>query len=205
MGGATARSSEVIDDPRGRAVRRAVTAGGGPDILDNTHASRDGETVATTRTVELVTAALIFLVGALFVYNSYLLGFGWSSDGPQSGYFPFYIAVILCGASATIFVQALRRRDPKGATAFVERAQLKQVLYVLVPALVYVLGIQLIGIYLSSAIYITLFMRYLGKYPWWKSALLGIAINVAFFMMFEVWFQVPLYKGLWDVTSFTGY
>jgi hypothetical protein len=67
------------------------------------------------------------------------------------------------------------------------------------------LGIQLIGMYVSSAIYISLFMRMLGKYSWGKSAALGVAISVLFFLMFEVWFQVPLYKGHWNLTGWTGY
>jgi hypothetical protein len=32
-----------------------------------------------------------------------------------------------------------------------------------------------------------------------------VILTVAFFFMFEVWFQVPLYKGTWDLTSWTGY
>ena len=48
-------------------------------------------------------------------------------------------------------------------------------------------------------------MHFLGKYSWLKSVALGVTIIVIFFLMFEVWFQVPLYKGLWDLTGFTGY
>jgi len=79
------------------------------------------------------------------------------------------------------------------------------VLHVLIPAAVFVLGIQLIGIYVASVIYIAVFMRWLGKYSLVKSVLLSVAIIVAFFFMFEVWFQVPLFKGYWDLTSWTGY
>ena len=39
--------------------------------------------------------------------------------------------------------------------------------------LVYVAGVQLIGIYVASAVYITVFMRWLGKYPWPGSAAVG--------------------------------
>jgi hypothetical protein len=35
--------------------------------------------------------------------------------------------------------------------------------------------------------------------------LLGIAVNVFFFLMFEVWFKVPLYKGKLDLLGFLGY
>jgi hypothetical protein len=76
---------------------------------------------------------------------------------------------------------------------------------VLIPAGLFILGIQLIGIYVASAIYIALFMNLLGDYPWKKSVPLSVAISVLFFFMFEVWFQVPLFKGYWDLTGWTGF
>jgi hypothetical protein len=38
-------------------------------------------------------------------------------------------------------------------------------------------------------------MRWLGKYPWWKVAVVSVGTMVAFFLIFEVWFLVPLPKG----------
>jgi hypothetical protein len=70
---------------------------------------------------------------------------------------------------------------------------------------VYVLGIQLVGIYVSSALYIAGFMRWLGHYSWGKSIALGVIVSAVSFMMFEVWFQVPLYKGVYDLLGFLGY
>jgi len=87
----------------------------------------------------------------------------------------------------------------------VDREQLGRVFSVLIPAAVYVGFIQLIGIYVASALYIALFMIILGKYSVLKSAIIGIAVNALFFMMFEVWFKVPLHKGAFDPLSFLGY
>jgi hypothetical protein len=57
----------------------------------------------------------------------------------------------------------------------------------------------------ASAIYITLFMVVLGKYAWVKSVAAALVVNAVFFMMFEVWFQVPLHKGRLDLLSGLGY
>jgi hypothetical protein len=62
-----------------------------------------------------------------------------------------------------------------------------------------------VGVYVASAIYISLFMIVLGKYPKPKSVMLGIAVGAFFFVLFEVWFKVPLYKGSLDPLSFLGY
>jgi len=156
------------------------------------------------RATELVVAALLFVAGAVVVYDSYRLGSKWGSDGPQSGYFPFYIGLLICISSVINFVQALmaRRMDPE---IFVAWGPFKLVLTVLIPAAVYVLGVKYIGIYLASAIYIALFMAWLGKYSWLRSIAVGVAVNVSFFLMFEVWFKVPLYKGDLDPLRFLGY
>ncbi|HEY2864283.1 MAG TPA: tripartite tricarboxylate transporter TctB family protein [Casimicrobiaceae bacterium] len=171
---------------------------------DNT-ARDDDRSVVSTRTMEITVAAILLAFGATFLYSSYRLGFRWGSDGPQSGFFPFYVSLFICVASAATLLQAIFTKDAKGADSFVERGQLKQVLKVLIPAALYVLGIQLIGIYVASAIYIALFMNLLGGYPWKKSVPLAVAISVLFFFMFEVWFQVPLVKGYWNLTGWTGF
>ena len=82
---------------------------------------------------------------------------------------------------------------------------LRRVLSVLIPAALYVLGVELIGIYVSAAVYIAVFMVWLGKYSWLKGITVGVAISVVMFLMFEVWFLVPLYKGAYNPLSFIGY
>lgn len=167
---------------------------------------RDSETIVTIRTAELAVAALVFAFGALFMYGSYVLGIGWGAEGPEAGYFPFYVDLIICISAAIVFIQVLRA--PRGGNleeAFVERAQLKRVLQVLIPVAIFVIGIQLIGIYISGALYIIGFMRWIGKFPWWRCILTGVITMVLFFVVFEAWFLVPLYKGMWDLTSWTGY
>ena len=68
---------------------------------------------------------------------------------------------------------------------------------VFLPALVFVLGVQLIGIYVSAAIYIAVFMVWLGKYAYWKAIAVGVGVSVALYVLFEIWFQVPLPHGSW--------
>lgn len=150
--------------------------------------------VVRTVVVDLVVAVIIFLLGALVVYDSLRLGAGWASDGPQAGYFPFYIAVLICISSVVTGVQALLRfkRDQQ---VFVDREQLQQVMVILLPSVAYVLGVQYIGIYISSAVFIGLFMRIFGKYSWLRSVAVGLAVSVAAFVLFEIWFTIPLPKG----------
>jgi hypothetical protein len=101
--------------------------------------------------------------------------------------------------------QVLFGKQRNSGRLFVEWEQLKLVMSVLVPALFFVLGIQLIGIYVASVAYIAFFMVWLGKYSWIKGVMLGIAVSVVTFMMFEIWFKVPLFKGAFNPLSVIGY
>lgn len=156
---------------------------------DNSH-----ESLVSVRTMDIVTAALFIVLGAIFMYGSVELGNGWGSDGPEAGYFPFYISLIMSLASAVTLFKALKDKSEE-EECFVEKGPFKQVLSVLLPAAVFVLGVQLIGIYVSALIYITVFMRWLGKYALWKAIAVGLGVSVTLFFVFEIWFQVPLPHG----------
>jgi hypothetical protein len=171
---------------------------------DNKQSGADERAAVSIRAMEIAVAMLLLLAGAVVVYDSYRLGSKWGSDGPQSGYFPFYIGVLICISGVVNLVQALLVAS-KDSEPFVCWGPFKLVLTVLIPAAVYVLGVKYIGLYVASAIYIALFMAWLGKYSWLKSIIVGVAVNASFFMMFEVWFKVPLFKGDFDPLRFLGY
>jgi hypothetical protein len=158
----------------------------------------------STHVVEAVVAALVLLMGLVVATTSYKLGAGWTSDGPGSGYFPFYIGLILCISGGGILYQSLLGKK-RNTEVFVDSEQLKRVLVVLIPAGVYVLAIQFLGIYIASAVYIAGFMIILGKFGRAKSITVAVVIAALFFMMFEVWFKVPLFKGSLDPLAFLGY
>jgi hypothetical protein len=157
-----------------------------------------------TFAVEAAVATLVLLMGLLVLFGSRKLGSGWTSDGPGAGYFPFYIGLILCISGAGVLYQTLMGKN-RNHDIFVDGEQIRRVMAVLLPAIVFVLAIQVLGMYIASAVYIAGFMIILGKYAKAKSIVLAITISVVFFLMFEVWFKVPLAKGWLDPLAFLGY
>ena len=155
---------------------------------------QEGRAAFRQKSAEIVVAVLFLLAGATTVYDSLRLGAKWAEDGPQAGYFPFIVGVLICVASAVNFaaVFAWARGVDK---PFVEVGQLKMVLAVLVPTAVYVGVIGWLGIYVASAVFVAFFMRWLGKYAWWTLAAVSVGNSVFFFLIFEVWFKIPLPKG----------
>ena len=153
-----------------------------------------GKAAIKTRTMEIAVAAFILLCGAIVIFDSARLGAKWGEDGPEAGYFPFYIGLLLCIASVVNLLSALAaaRRD---ASDFVQLRALKLVFSVLIPTAIYVGLISPLGLYLASTVFIAFFMRWLGKYAWWVVAAVSIGNSVVFFVVFEVWFKIPLPKG----------
>ncbi|MGH7908263.1 MAG: tripartite tricarboxylate transporter TctB family protein [Thermodesulfobacteriota bacterium] len=158
------------------------------------HNENSTQGAARTVVVDLVVALLVFALGALVMFDSYRLGSSWASDGPQAGYFPFYISFLICSCSAVIAAQSLARLRTD-RRVFVSGGQFRQVLVILLPSTVFVLGVWLIGIYVSSALFIALFMKFAGRYHWLRSAIVGLAVAGSAFVLFEIWFKIPLPKG----------
>lgn len=162
--------------------------------------------VGSNRTWEIGVAIALFIFGAVVAWDSRRIGASWAPDGPEAGYFPFYIGLIICISSVAIILAALNTGE-KGDKAFVTWPQMKMVLVVMVPSTVYAALISnpvySLGIYEASAIFIATFMRVLGKYSWPKVAAVSLGVVIAFFLMFEVWFKVPLPKG--PIESLLGF
>lgn len=148
----------------------------------------------STRLAEMITALVILPLGGVVVIDSIRVGNGWASDGPQAGFYPFYIGLMLCAASLGIFIQALLAKDQAGER-FVESDQFRLVLAIFLPSIAYVAAIYAVGIYVASALFLIGFMRWQGKYSLLKAVPIGLAVPIAMFMLFEIWFKVALPKG----------
>lgn len=144
------------------------------------------------RSVEMGTALLTLLFGLIVVYGSVIVGFGWGADGPQAGFFPFYVGLIICGCSIINFVQGMRESPEP---LFAEYGQLRQVLKVLIPACIYVALVPFLGIYVPSVMLIVLFMIWLGHYGWPLSLAVAFGVPAFFYITLERWFLIPLPKG----------
>ena len=153
-----------------------------------------------TRTADLVTAALLLLLGLIVVSDSLRLGAGWGSDGPKSGFFPFWLGTLLLVITVAIIIQAWRRGPGK---PFVTREQMRPVLRVLWPAVAMVALTAVIGLYVASALYLGFYMRWVGRHRWLTVALIAVSIPVVTFLIFERWFLVPMPKG--PLEAWLGY
>jgi putative tricarboxylic transport membrane protein len=152
------------------------------------------------RTVDVLTAVVLMLLGGVVIADSVRLGIGWGTDGPKSGFFPFWLALLMLAACALILVQSIRR---KSSAPFVTREQLSPVLKVLWPAAAAVALMQFVGLYVASALYMAFYMRLVGRHGWLVVIGLAVLVPVVTFFVFETWFLVPMPKG--PLEAWLGY
>jgi hypothetical protein len=167
----------------------------------NQTANETGGTGPSHRSVEIGVAGFMALLALIGIYGSLKVGIGWGDEGPRAGFFPFYVSLVVLFSCAVNLVTVLAARG-KGKV-FAEWGQLRQVLSVLVPTIIYVALVSYLGMYVASALLILFFMRWFGAYAWHTAIAVAVAVPVLTFLMFEVWFLVPLPKG--PLESFLGY
>jgi hypothetical protein len=147
----------------------------------------------TQRNVEAAVAGIVALFGILIMVGSLRVGINWGLEGPKSGFFPFYVGLIIVIAGGLILLQVwMGGRSEK---LFADWSQLRSVTSVVIPTAIYVVTLPYLGIYLTSAVLIAAFMKWLGKYAWGITLAVSIGVPVVTYVMFEKWFLVPLPKG----------
>jgi hypothetical protein len=153
------------------------------------------------RTLEIAVAAAVIGFGIITIAGSLQAGINWGSEGPRAGFFPFYVGLFIIGSGLVNLYQAFTGQF--GGGLFASWSQLRQVMSVVVPTGIYVAAIPFVGIYVTSAILIGFFMRWLGRYGWGLVLAVSIAVPLVTFVVFERWFLVPLPKG--PLEAFLGY
>jgi putative tricarboxylic transport membrane protein len=152
------------------------------------------------RLADLLTTGVLMLLGGVVLYDALRLGTGWGTDGPRSGFFPFWLAVFLFACSTVVLLQTLFRPS---RLPFVTRQQLGLMGKVLIPAVGMVVLTQLIGLYAAAAVYVGFYMRWVGRHSWLMVVAVAIGVPVLSFVVFEHWFLSPLPKG--PLESWLGY
>jgi putative tricarboxylic transport membrane protein len=163
-------------------------------VDDPTAPEPDSPAVTDTSVVEIVVSLLLLALALTLGYDNWRTGIGWDSTGPQAGYFPFYLSVILGLASLYGLVATLLARNEPSET-FVTRAQLRRVMAVFVPTLLFCLATQFLGMYVASFLLIAIFMRMVGRIALWKSLLTAFLFTAIMFVTFDIAFDVIMPKG----------
>ena len=154
----------------------------------------EDRSVVGERSVEIVVLLGLLALACLLGFDSWRVGNSWASDGPQAGYFPFYLSVLMGGASIYGLVSVLIDRR-NADLPFVTRQQFTRVMQVFVPTFLFCVLTQILGLYVASFLLIAGFMWRIGRLPVWVSLLTAFLFSLAMFVTFEIAFDVIMPKG----------
>jgi putative tricarboxylic transport membrane protein len=150
--------------------------------------------VVGTRSADIVVYLMLIALAALLGFDNWRTGMSWEADGPQAGYFPFYLSVLLALASLYGLVYKLFAERGPGET-FVTGEQFRRVMQVFVPTLLFCVFMQWLGLYVASFVLIAGFMWIVGRIALWKALLTGFLFSVIMFITFDIAFDVIMPKG----------
>jgi putative tricarboxylic transport membrane protein len=157
-------------------------------------AAPDTRPLVGARSVHIVVYLILLALAALLAWDNWRTGMSWEADGPQAGYFPFYLSVVL-GAACLFGLTFQLRAETASGDAFVTRDQFYRVMQVFVPTLLFCVLMQWLGLYVASFFLIAGFMRVIGRMALWKSLLAGFLFSLIMFLTFDVAFDVIMPKG----------
>ena len=150
------------------------------------------------RKAEIICALVLLAVAGIGMAEAIRLGSGWGPSGPRAGFFPIWLSAILGLCGLSILVKAMRM-NPFAEVArkpFLSRSLLKPVLAVFLPMVAAVVLFEVIGFYLAAALYLGIFMRWMGRHSWLAVLAASLLFPAATFLILERWFLIPLPKGM---------
>ena len=153
------------------------------------------EGAGLSRRIPEVGVALLFMAcGLVVIADSLRIGISWADDGPQAGYFPFYIGLLLIFSAGWTLLRTLIgwQRETR---IFSQWSELRDVSRMLVPTAMFIVAVPWLGLYVPGALLIGYFMKRHGNFGWVTIVLTALGVPLTFFLIFERWFLVPLAKG----------
>lgn len=159
-----------------------------------TSASR---TLVTRRALEVVAALFAFAFGTTIILGALEYHVGWGDRGPEPGYFPFWMGLIVVVGSIGALFEALLSRRHADAPVAINADQARRIVTFLLP-MVGFLALALVfklGLYVAMVAYVLTVMLWQGRYRLPAALAVSLGTAAAFYFMFELWLHVPLMKG----------
>jgi len=149
----------------------------------------------TIRTVEIGVCLLLLALSVTVMMEGVRLGVGWSERGPQSGFFPFALALIMAVGLAAAAISAWRETDTR--PFFEASEEWIDLLKVGVPAGLAVALTPTLGLYITSGLYVLGFMAWYGRFAWWQSLLGGVLVPAGLYLLLRYGFNIAMPMSPW--------
>jgi putative tricarboxylic transport membrane protein len=149
------------------------------------------------RKADIGVALLLLALAILVAWEALKLDIGWGVNGPEGGFFPFWLAVGLGICCSVILAKALGSAAPALRQPLVRPGGWLPILKVALPATAMVALTEMIGLYPAAALYIGVYMRWIGKHDWLLVLAVSFGVPLFSYAIFDAWFLIPMPKGRW--------
>jgi hypothetical protein len=145
----------------------------------------------TYRQVEIGAVVVFLLLGALVLLDTIRLGPGWGESGPQPGFFPFVMTILLVlGTLGVIYVELYQQSDTR--PFFEVSEEVADLLKVGIPIVIVPFVIRWLGLYVGAGLYIAFFMAWYGKFRWYSALAGGIILPVVLWLVLREGFNISM-------------
>ncbi len=137
---------------------------------------------------------LLILALAICIGSTATLPYG-SYHRPGPAFLPFWTGILIGGMSLALLVQSLlqkpARSPQKGAST-----NLKKPAYALLALILYGTLFGTLGYFVCNFLFMAFMVLLLDKKKWYLALGIGVVTAVVFYLIFGVWLQVPLPRGI---------
>lgn len=131
---------------------------------------------------------------AIFFYaEQQYAGSGVNSYGPK--FFPQFVSVMLLLASLILIIQALKGNSLKNFEEINKRGFIRATI-TLTFSIAYLFLMQVLGFYLSTAIFLFVTMKFLGLKSYTVTLIVSVCVATIVYGIFRIFLKIPLPEGL---------
>lgn len=154
-------------------------------------------TLVTRRALEVIAALFALAFGATIILGALEYHVGWGDRGPEPGYFPFWMGLIVVVGAIGALIESLLSRRHEDAPVAINADQARRIVVFLLPMLGFLVLALIfkLGLYVAMVAYMLTVMLWQGGYRLPAALAVSFGTAAAFYFMFEIWLHVPLLKG----------
>ena len=145
------------------------------------------------------------IFGVLFAIfmgiQSYLLGLG-TLHKPGPGFLFFWTSIALGGLALVVLIRAVVEKSPGDQGRIFGGGHFRKIISVLVAVFLYAILMERIGFILITLLFFLFLLGIIEKKKWSLTIIIGVAVTVVSYLIFEIWLKSQLPKGLLEFLRF---
>jgi putative tricarboxylic transport membrane protein len=147
------------------------------------------------RTADRIAAVILLAVAVAYAATAAWRYTYWNATGPGSGFFPFWLGLVLAVLATLLLASAVRQTDP--GPAWLPRGHgAARLIGVVVATAVFIALMPVLGMVLGTALFLVVLLRALEGHSWTATVGVAAAVAIANWAVFTWWLRVPFPVGV---------